>query len=82
MRVLEALEAVAPPSPGEAAASARSTAGGKADAERPLRLAFRLLLLYLQVHEASDNLSTLPYTSSLGLTYNVFFFAPWGMQLE
>ncbi len=78
MRVLEALEAVAPPSPEEAAASARSTAGGKADTERPLRLAFRLLLLYLQVNEASDCLSTLLYTSLLGLSYHVFFFAQWG----
>lgn len=50
MRVLEALDAaVAPPSPDEAAAAARSIAGGRADGDRPLRLAFRLLLLYLQV---------------------------------
>lgn len=49
MRVLEALEATsAPPSPEEAAAAARAAAGSRADAQRPLRLAVRVLLLYLQ----------------------------------
>lgn len=50
MRVLEALEATsAPPSPEEAAAAARAAAGARADGQRPLRLAVRVLLLYLQV---------------------------------
>ena len=50
MRVLEALDvAAAQQSPAEAAAAARATAGARADTERPLRLAVRVLLLYLQV---------------------------------
>jgi hypothetical protein len=50
MRVLEALDvAAAQQSPTEAAAAARAAAGARADTERPLRLAARVLLLYLQV---------------------------------
>lgn len=48
--MLEALDvASAQQSPAEAAAAARAAAGARADTERPLRLAVRVLLLYLQV---------------------------------